>query len=130
MSSVPDEGPTLVDELRDALGSVKIEYEGPPVSRKIVREIERGVMLALDGLGVPDSTPKEVGVQEKTILGGVLSISVRVPIDLLRQRKDRSSLPEDAITNIERKAYAMALRSALASDFKAWRKQAGVDDES
>ena len=121
---------TRENELREALGYVKLTYTGPILSSDDIRQVQRGVTEALDGMGLPTMAPSHAAIMAGTIENGIVEITVRVPVDLLK-RTDADDLPSrarEAQLVLERAAFGTEIRKTLRGTFRKWRDSDSDED--
>lgn len=103
-----------------ALGYVRIDYQGPPKTSRQVRDLRDAVMRVLDRLGVPAGTAKNEALQQKTIDNGLIELQLKIPVSLLEEAQDPISLQIQAA---EQRHYGASVRAALRDLFDQWRRQ-------
>jgi hypothetical protein len=109
----------------ERLRPITLVYEGPELDRRSISALERGLMFALDVLGVA-ATSTAAGVMKKTVEQGYVEITVRIPAPLLRMNDpEAESAPGqellDKIRASEREAFGAGVRQAIARQFTRWR---------
>lgn len=114
------------NELRERLGSVSLAYEGPMLTHTTIRQVERGVNMVLDRMGIAKDAPATAAIMASTIEAGIVEITVRVPIALLQQPDATDPLRELVETKRrqERIALAADVRQRLKKTFREWRRRA------
>lgn len=118
------------NDLREAMGTVKLSYTGPLMSREDIRQVQRGVTLALDAMGLPTMAPPHAAIMAGTIENGVVEITMRVPVDLLKKpaEEDMVAKIRESQRVLERAALGVEIRRRLRSTFREWRKRAPVEE--